>query len=203
MNWRKPPIWLLRVLFPDVLWRDEGAKKGVFHLTFDDGPSSFTAEIASVLSKAGHSATFFLSTERLKEFPDAIEFLRSKGHSVGYHGHTHLDAWKVNDDVFMKDLEISFNSMSSPRFRPPYGHLRWSQYQALKRRFQIDMWDIMPGDFKVAMSAEAVNEFLLKNVRRGSVVVLHDQEKIGAKSLESLSIILDSLTKKGLRSEAL
>jgi peptidoglycan/xylan/chitin deacetylase (PgdA/CDA1 family) len=125
------------------------------------------------------------------------------GHSVGYHGHTHLDAWKVNDEVYIEDLEKSFSSFRSNLFRPPYGHLRWRQYKALKNRFQLVMWDLMPGDFQADMSAISVSEFLLKNVKEGSVVALHDQEKIGTKSLDSLSMITEGLTKKGLRSEAL
>jgi peptidoglycan/xylan/chitin deacetylase (PgdA/CDA1 family) len=203
MNWRTPPIWLLRAFFPDVLWRNEDAKEGVFHLTFDDGPTTFTLDIANALSNANHTATFFLSTERLNEFPELINALHTMGHSVGYHGHTHLDAWKVNDEVYIEDLEKSFSSFRSNLFRPPYGHLRWRQYKALKNRFQLVMWDLMPGDFQADMSAISVSEFLLKNVKEGSVVALHDQEKIGTKSLDSLSMITEGLTKKGLRSEAL
>ena len=203
MFWKRPPIWLLQVLLPDVLWRNSNAASDTVHLTFDDGPSTHTEAISDLLVAQGHRATFFLSGKQIELFPSSPVVLASKGHVLGYHGYGHLDAWKCSHEAYMQDLEKGISLFDAKLLRPAYGHLTWKQYRLLRKRYKLVMWDLMPGDFLPKKTAIETSKFVLEHVIPGSIIVLHDQEHMGSKSLETLQLILDGLKQKGLHSEAL
>jgi peptidoglycan/xylan/chitin deacetylase (PgdA/CDA1 family) len=201
--WRKPPTRLLSIVFPDVLWRAKSPKRDVVHLTFDDGPSRYTAEISKLLSDNVQKATFFLSGQNLTSYPDSILTLKEDGQGVAYHGHAHIDGWKTELERFKVDFKRSASLIDSPYYRPPYGRLTLSQYNWVKKTHKVVIWDLMPGDFKADRTAEGIVDDILANARSGSIIVLHDNDACGAKVLEALPLLLDGFNKKGLRSEAL
>src|SRR6476469_1839043 len=58
-------------------------------LTFDDGPTRWTAQILDVLRAHGVRATFFVTGVRAVERPDLLERMRREGDEVGVHTFTH------------------------------------------------------------------------------------------------------------------
>jgi len=203
MDWRRPPIWLLRPLFPGIIWKKKHSDKRIIYLTFDDGPSTLTEDISRLLDDRGHHATFFLLGEGVKKYPEVIPRLQSAGHAIGLHGHQHLDAWKSDAGEFINDYRKGNTLITSGLYRPPYGHLRLSQFRQFRQEKKIVMWNIMPGDFLDSMNAEAVSRYILDHVRPGSIIVLHDQERLREKLMKALPMIMDGIEKKGLLSEAL
>jgi len=56
--WIKTPL-LIQIVFSKIVWRLQSNKKEIY-LTFDDGPSSITLEILTVLEKENIKGNFFL-----------------------------------------------------------------------------------------------------------------------------------------------
>jgi len=62
-----------------------GKPEGI-SLTFDDGPDpKVTKKILDVLELAGAKATFFVIGKKAEQYPDIINLIVSKGHTIGNH----------------------------------------------------------------------------------------------------------------------
>ena len=66
--WIKTP-WLIQIVFSKIIWKLQPNKKEIY-LTFDDGPSSITQEILTVLEKENIKATFFCTGNNVKKQPE-------------------------------------------------------------------------------------------------------------------------------------
>ncbi|MEN8187588.1 MAG: polysaccharide deacetylase family protein [Bacteroidota bacterium] len=77
-------------------------------------------------------------------------------------------------------------------FRPPYGKIKPSQTKALLMEgYQIIMWNVLSGDFDIELSNEKCLQNVVKNTRKGSVIVLHDHEK----AFKKLQFVLPKVLK--------
>lgn len=62
----------------------------VVYLTFDDGPSKYTASILDTLKEYDAKATFFLIGDSIKEeYEEVIYRMESEGHAIGLHCSCH------------------------------------------------------------------------------------------------------------------
>ena len=199
--WIKTP-WLIQVVFSKIIWRLQFNKKEIY-LTFDDGPSSVTQEILTVLEKENIKATFFCTGNNVKKQPELYKKIISAGHSVGNHSMTHLNGWKVNKNDYLLDIENSSKLIKSNLFRPPYGKINIRSISKLKKKFKIIMWDINSGDFDRNKSSKEVINNVVANSQNGSIVVLHDNENFKSLILPSLLPIIKGLKEKGFSFRAI
>lgn len=168
------PPWISRFLYPDALFRIDSRAKDIC-ITFDDGPDpSSTLQILDVLSEKNVKAVFFCSGMRAVVYPHLVQALISKGHIIGNHGFDHPDGWKVSCDDYIKNVSRADNSTSGMLFRPPYGHMTYCQYKALKSKYKIVLWDLMPYDFDKSLRPDDCLHILKKKLLPGSIIVLHD-----------------------------
>jgi hypothetical protein len=65
------------------------------------------------------------------------------------------------------------------------------------------MWDVMPGDYLKTATAARVARFVIRHVRPGSVIVLHDNPVCEGVTLPALKTILETLTAEGWSFDAL
>ena len=83
---------------------DDGEGEKVIYLTFDDGPSPYTAQLLETLEKYGAKATFFLVDSGCctKELLNAMV---AGGHGIGIHSLSH-DYGKIyaSEEDYMADL---------------------------------------------------------------------------------------------------
>jgi len=199
--WIKTP-WLIQIVFSKIIWKLQSNKKEIY-LTFDDGPSSVTQEILTVLEKENIKATFFCTGNNVKKQPELYKKIISAGHSVGNHSMTHLNGWKVNKNDYLLDIENSSKLIKSNLFRPPYGKINIRSISKLKKKFKIIMWDITSGDFDRNKSSKEVINNVLANSQNGSIVVLHDNENFKSLILPSLLPIIKGLKEKGFSFRAI
>ena len=171
MFFKKTPL-LIQKIFPHIFWRFENTAK-VF-LTFDDGPHpESTPLLLSLLEKYDIKATFFLLGEKMDLYPNLVELIKEKGHTVGFHGQKHLSGWTTSNDKYLQNTLVK-KKLEINLFRPPYGRMNWSQYQSIIKHNKIIMWDLMPGDFDPNIESEACLNNILKHLKAGSIVALHD-----------------------------
>ena len=168
------PWFFQEWLFPGAVFRIRAGGDNLF-LTFDDGPDpEITPSITAILNKYKIKALFFCNGEMAEKYPHIIKSMREAGHMVGNHGYAHLDGWKTGDREYIRNAERASGSTSDSIFRPPFGRLTISQFRILKKCFRIIFWDLMPYDFDPALQPEECLKILMKRIRPGSVIVLHD-----------------------------
>lgn len=170
------PQWRL----PKLLQRALGAyippkEKGVFYLTFDDGPSRATEELLHILHAHGYKATFFWlwSQYRFDTIERLTPLLWAGGHTVALHGMNHVSSWRKSS--IQKELSLTIHLWKQvgvplvPYYRPPFGHVKW---QGLPTGWRLVLWDLMPPDYVIA---EGWERALPKRLRAGDVVALHER----------------------------
>ena len=190
---------LLTYLFSSFIWKIPNDNKTVY-LTFDDGPTEkVTRKILEVLNNEKVKASFFCVGKNVEKYPDLFACIKAEGHAVGNHTNTHLNGWKTNKKQYLEDVEEADKLIKSNLFRPPYGKLNWRSKKDLQRKYKIVMWDVAGGDFDQYLSIKDVVKNIINNVNPGSIVVLHDNQKFMAKTVEALPIIIKELKAKKYR----
>lgn len=191
------PPHLFRRVYPGAVWRMPDAEKKIY-LTFDDGPApGITDEVLSILSKHDVKATFFCVGENAQRHHTLFQQLQQNGHAVGNHTMHHLDGWKHSWFDYMRDVRECASVFSSDLFRPPYGHMRRSQFKSLARRSQVIMWDVLTYDFDKTYAKEYCLELALRYSREGSIVVFHDSEKAKERMLYALPRYIEEMKSRG------
>jgi peptidoglycan/xylan/chitin deacetylase (PgdA/CDA1 family) len=156
-------------------------------LTFDDGPDpAATRNLLEVLRHHQIKAAFFPIGTKTRDYPEMIKQIDQEGHILGNHSFRH--AWWTNFLISgALDREISMAQEAidgavgkvPAYFRPPMGltnpHLR----RALKKHgLSVVGWDVRP--FDTTASTEKVIKRVLKKIRNGSIIALHDTGRIPA-----------------------
>lgn len=191
------PPHLFRQVYKGATWRMSHSEKKIY-LTFDDGPvPGVTTEALSLLKKYDVKATFFCVGENVKKHPEIFEQIIAGGHSVGNHTMHHFDGWKHSWFDYMRDVKECAQTFHSKLFRPPYGHMRRSQFQTLARRCKVIMWDVLTCDYDKSYAKEHCLELALMYSREGSIVVFHDSEKARERMLYAMPRYIEVMKERG------
>ncbi|HEX2975709.1 MAG TPA: polysaccharide deacetylase family protein [Bacteroidales bacterium] len=183
------PVFFAQCLYPEALFRIKTSEKSLY-LTFDDGPDpDSTPGIILTLQKYGIKAVFFCNGKNAEQYPYLIEELKNAGHLVGNHGYGHPDGWKTKANEYVADVLRANAFTSANLFRPPYGRLTPSQYHRIKDHYRIVFWDIMPYDFDSSFGEENAVKVFRRNMRSGSIIVLHDKPNSAVKKITERIII--------------
>ncbi|MDE1190612.1 MAG: polysaccharide deacetylase family protein [Arachidicoccus sp.] len=171
----------MRNLYPHRIWKKDTEGKKILYLTFDDGPhETATLYALDQLKQYNAKATFFCIGKNVMEYPEIYQKILDEGHSVGNHTYNHLNGWKTDTDIYLKNIREAQKIISSNLFRPPYGRMKREQEKVLLKSspdYKIIMWDVLSGDFDKNITGEKCRENILKNAENGSVIVFHDSEK--------------------------
>jgi peptidoglycan/xylan/chitin deacetylase (PgdA/CDA1 family) len=163
-------------LFPEALFRINTREK-LICLTFDDGPHPIsTPVILNILEKHKVKAMFFCKGVNAEHYPELLHQIISEGHLTGNHSYSHPDGWMTGIRKYTADVDKASLNIPGKYFRPPYGRLGICQYLKLKPFYKIIFWDIMPYDFDKSFPWERSLNVLLRLIRPGSVIALHDSE---------------------------
>ena len=166
-------------------------------LTFDDGPSGkYTRKLLDGLYDRGVQATFLLCGYRMKDYPDLTRRIWEEGHEIGYHGFTHKNMQQMSRRDIAKELEDSQALLPEgcqPVFlRPPGGCCSDAVRQVAQvRNLAILGWSVDPRDWATHDTA-SVERFVLKNVKDGDIVLLHDMSDSSVKAaLDIVDVLLE------------
>lgn len=184
---------LLRKCFSkELIWKVDAEQKAVF-LTFDDGPGPQTSpEILEILDKFKAKASFFCLGKNCEQFPSLFDSIKKSGHAIGNHTYSHLNGWNTHSKNYISDIEKSNAIIDSPLFRPPYGRIKPSQINILKKKYKIYMWSVLSGDFDPELPAEKCLQNSLRFVKPGAIIVFHDS----LKAINKIKIVLPEFLKQ-------
>jgi peptidoglycan/xylan/chitin deacetylase (PgdA/CDA1 family) len=165
---------------PWIVHRGNG-RRAEIALTFDDGPSQWTAAIAAAFEQHGCRATFFLRGAAVAERPEAVAALAASGHQLGNHLWSHVDPASQSPDEIRAEIERTAEAIRAaggPRpqiLRPPYAKAPDEVARAARRTGvrAIVLRSVGSSDW-AARSAEEVFEPVLAHAEPGGIVCLHD-----------------------------
>ena len=205
----KTPWWLKKI-YPSFVWNMPREEKYIY-LTFDDGPhETATAFVLDELRKFNAKATFFCIGKNVQKHPNIYQSIIDEGHAVGNHTFNHMNGWKNNDFIYIKNISVAAQFIKSNLFRPPYGRIKKAQANMLLDQStngnqppQIIMWDVLSGDFDTKLSPEKCLKNVVRNTTNGSIIVFHDSTKAWERMSFALPKVLEHFSKQGYRFEAI
>lgn len=175
-------------VLPDKLLIKRGnSNLNSISLTFDDGPyPENTEKILKILRKHNIKATFFMNGTLIEQHKEEFVKVIKDGHEIGNHLFNHISV----SDLSMRELDReimqwqkSINEKTLLKnkkklFRPPYGRLDFKTlWYAWKHNWTIVLWSVDTRDYD-GMSLEE-NVELLKSIpiRRGDIILFHDDSE--------------------------
>lgn len=208
------PFVTTRILGWGVVSRGNAAKEVAF--TFDDGPDPcYTPELLDLLHEHDVKATFFVLGKKAEQYPDLIERMHREGHQIGIHNYTHTPNWiyfpwtNIRRQVDRTaDIVERITGARPILYRPPWGLLNLGDLVLIRRSYRIVLWSVMVGDWKTSVSAEQLKHDLLKKIKPGSIITLHDSgDTLGAdreaplNMITGLEEVLKEIPRRGLKSQ--
>jgi peptidoglycan-N-acetylglucosamine deacetylase len=193
----------------------------VVALTFDDGPSEWTASVLELLLRYSSSGTFFVIGRELESSlgESIVHSIVSAGGEVGNHSFTHpgnigeLPTDTVREELRRTSERIEAAAGVRPRFwrAPHFRSSLGSRVVAAGLGLREAGASVIPDDY--VWPAERTAEFVLASLQPGDVVDLHDgrprDEPAGAsaagreETVGALELILAGMQERGLRSVTL
>lgn len=185
------------LFFPSLIWRVKTRSK-LIYLTFDDGPvPEVTPQVLDILDAFGWKATFFCVGENVVKYPDLYQEILARGHRTGNHSYNHIRGFRYATEEYVQNVKKASEMIQSKLFRPPHGRIKPAQLKALRKEYDIVMWDVITYDYDRGRSPERILKTIRRNLRKGSVVVFHDSLKAKENVLEVLPKALAFWQSKG------
>lgn len=177
-------------------------------LTFDDGPTPWTADILDVLQRHDVKATFFVIGSRVAERPDLVRRMRDEGHEIGVHTFTHVNLanvppWRLRLELDQTQLVIAAaTGRTTNLLRPPFSShadaIEPSDWAALDRarRYRVVFTDLDTEDWRKPGVAQIVSAGL-PSAGAGAVVMLHDGGGNRSETVVAVDRLIAELQQRG------
>jgi peptidoglycan/xylan/chitin deacetylase (PgdA/CDA1 family) len=165
-------------------------------LTYDDGPNDVhTPRLLEVLAKHQVKATFFMIGRHVRQAPDIARVVAAAGHEIGNHTFSHPNLIFASADRTRREIEECRKALQeivgdhSRLFRPPFGgrkpeSLRIARAAGLK----AVMWNVTGWDWK-APAAEEIERKVIRQIRGGNIILLHDGGHVSMGADRSQTVI--------------
>lgn len=161
--------------------------KPMVALTFDDGPNHNTSLVLDILEKYGVKATFFLLGCNISGNEKVIARMKEMDMEIGNHMYSHKLITRLNDEKVKEELkkvdDLVFDIVEEypTLIRPSYGTYNRHAKELVDR--PIITWNVDTMDWKYHSSKRIANR-VMKDVRDGSIVLMHDIYRATANSLD-------------------
>lgn len=194
--------WWLRIGRGMEWRRDAGEKK--IYLSFDDGPiPEVTPWVLDVLDRYGIKATFFCVGENVHKHPEVYQEILQRGHRTGNHFYNHAQGLKMANRRYYDNIEQAARLIHSPLYRPPHGIVRPSQLRYLRKRYRLELSDVVPRDYSRRLSGQQVLDNACRYIRNGSIIVFHDSLKAEKNLRYALPLFIEYCLAQGWQFELL
>ena len=183
-------------------------------LTFDDGPDpAGTPCVLDALDDLGLRATFFVVGEQVRRHPSLVEEIAARGHQLASHGDVHASHLLRSPRWVRRDVQRGRDVMAAlghaPRwYRPAYGHATGATLAVARAAgFETVLWSAWGREWR-SQSPDEVAGRVLRRLRPGAVVLLHDSDRYGPPGMwrlvvGALPLVADELRRRHLSSATL
>lgn len=182
-----------------ALCRAESADK-VVTLTFDDGPDAdSTPRVLDLLKRYDVRATFFVVGEQARQNPELIHRMVAEGHTVAGHSYYHLpqstlwSSQRYTEELFRcNDVVARLTGLRMRLYRPPFGVTNPPIARAVKNMGLIPVgWSVRSLD-TMTKNSDRVVDRVMRGLRGGDVILLHDRLESSEELLEKLLTALQA-----------
>ena len=165
--------------YPDI---DVTALKGkkLVALTFDDGPSPYTAKLLDKLKSADAKATFFIMGSRASTYSAVVKRMEAEGHTVGNHSQNHKNLTTLSAAGVAAEMGNAAEHIKNVIghypvvMRCPGGNYNPNVKTYAKNvNIPIIQWDVDTLDWKYRNKTSVFNR-AKSGVKDGSIVLMHD-----------------------------
>mgnify|MGYP003114101932 FL=1 len=175
-------------------------------LTFDDGPVENTLEILALLKKYNAKASFFCIGKQIKENREIFQKILQEGHLVGNHTYSHtrkmgfLRTQQVIEEINRcNKIAFEIGGINLKTFRPPFGIINPKVERALMSTgHQVIGWNLRSYD-GILNSKNFILKRIIKNIKPGDVILLHDNNLHTVEILEQLLLFLQNNNYRSVR----
>lgn len=212
-----------QLLYPDLYSEANNTVKSIpdgktAYLTFDDGPSSLTADLLDQLDVYGVKATFFVTAQNPSEL-DMIAEAARRGHTVGIHSYSHkyrkvyesVEAF-LDDFYKMYQVVLEQTGQAPEIFRFPGGSINAYNtdiYQQIiaemtRRGFVYYDWNVYAADTVDGHSAEAIVDAICDGAAQNRFAVIDCHDGSGhQETIDAIGIVIENLRAEGFSFEPL
>ncbi|MGX5769322.1 polysaccharide deacetylase family protein [Microbacterium trichothecenolyticum] len=168
-------------------------------LTYDDGPSAYTAGILDDLAARDAAATFFAMGQNAQGHADTLARMTRDGHELEGHTWNHPHLPQLTDAQITAQIVDSTRALEAvsgqdiTAFRPPYGEFTPRVLAAAG--MPAILWDIDTLDWQ-GPADDVLIASAVEQPRAGSIVLLHDIHPGTARTTRA---ILDGLLDRGFQ----
>ena len=160
----------------------------------------YTQEILNILDKYNVKTTFFLVGFWVDKYPDMVKKIKERGHDIGNHSSTHPHMSKLSKEQISQELNYTGNKIKAITgetpflFRPPFGDFNNRLIEtAYENGYYTIQWDVDSLDWK-ELGTQPVVDRVTRNVKKGSIVLFHNNAKYVA---EYLPLVIERLQREG------
>jgi peptidoglycan/xylan/chitin deacetylase (PgdA/CDA1 family) len=234
-SWKKGLAWISSVLLALIIgfsaygyfvpaspvfgkvYAEGKEKDKIVALTFDDGPNEpYTSQILDILKENDIQATFFVIGKNVELYPEVARRILAEGSVLGNHSYTHdanhaLSLFGSRDLGHAEDVIYGITGVLPHLYRPPHGKKTpWELAYAKKSHLIEVMWNASANDqHQVAFigkpTPESYAKQIVKNVKPGSIILLHDGYGLNhdgttndkSITVQALPLIIQQLRDKG------
>ncbi len=176
----------------------------IAYITFDDGPTIYTAKILEILEKYDARATFFMLSNNIKQYPDKVRAVANQGNSIGLHGVSHdINVMYQSPETLVSEMHACNSSLQqvagfqTDLIRVPFGSKPYmtEDFKDMLEKAGFIMWDwnvdskdsLKGYDISIATITQNVKCQVVK--KRIPVILMHEREA----TVEALPEILEFL----------
>ncbi len=158
----------------------EGYNEKKISLTFDDGPSAYTAQVLDQLKVHDAKATFFVMGQEVIRYPEVVARMAAEGHELGNHTYdfaaqsNKLFSW-IDLDSIEKNQDVieQFSGQRPIFYRSPGAQMG----RFLYREIRLQNLEVVYGALPLPhpkKSAEEQLKIALSTIEPGAIIILHD-----------------------------
>ncbi len=178
---------------------DAAAARNEIALTIDDGPDpAVTPQVLDLLDHYAVQATFFCIGEQAARYPEVCREIVRRGHAIENHSQQHRHHFALmGPRSLMQELQTAQNTLTAIAgdpplfFRAPAGFRNPFLDPVLARLgLRLASWSARGFDTRIS-DAERVKNSLLRGLRAGAILLLHDGH--AARTAAGIPVILEVL----------
>ncbi len=167
-------------------------------LTFDDGPSSYTAEIVRILAHHGAHGTFFQVGNLVGGNDALLNSILARGNELANHSWAHEQLPSSSSMAKTNSAIKRATGFQPCTFRPPYGYFNSGTVAAARSNgLSTALWDIDTEDYKLPGSGAIYSRAV--RAGRGGIVLMHDGGGNRSQTVAALPDIIRTLHSRGYK----
>lgn len=173
-------------------------------LTFDDGPSPYTAPILRILEREHVPATFFVVGSQARGRGALLRRMLRGGSMIANHTLTHPNvagagAFAAQQIAATQSIIRHESGFRPCLFRPPYGATSAALTGVVRSLGALSiLWDVDSNDWQRPGTARIAAN-VLRRTRPGSIILMHDGGGPRSQTVAALPTIIRRLRERGLR----